>query len=104
MYVYTSNPPPILHTFRGDVGPLCPFCGQKNVKVGNLHKMQKRSYPPSFTPIGRKVRFYYILGDFGPLCPILGSKNVKVGNLGLPIFIKCKNAPTHQVSAQSDEN
>ena len=63
----------------GRFRPTVPHFGVKKREnrqfgVANPHKMQKRSYPPSFSPVGWKLRFYYIWGDFGLLCSIWGQK------------------------------
>ena len=52
----------------------------------------------------QKTKVLLHLVGFRPTVLCFGVKNVKIGNLGLLILKKCKNAPTHQVVAQSDEN
>ena len=71
--------------------------------VANPHKMQKRSYPPSFSPIGWKLRFYYFWGNFSLLCPILGSCGMKISNFGSPILIICSKLRLVRISSKSAE-
>ena len=92
-------------TFWGISAHCAPFWGQKTWKSaiwGCRSSWNAKTLLPSKFQLNRmKIE---VLLHFGGLRPTVPHFWVKKRELGLPIFIKCKNAPTHQVSAKSDEN